>query len=148
MTKINLVALGGVRENGKNMYAVEVDDQIFVCDFGLKYPDNELLGIDVVIPDFSYLTENADRIAGIFLSHGHADAVGALPYFLVDHPVPVFGSELTIAMAKVFMQHDSKAKKLKDFHVIDEKSIIDFCDVSVSFFKTTPRIPGPLGLDI
>lgn len=81
MTKINLVALGGVRENGKNMYAVEVDDQIFVCDFGLKYPDNELLGIDVVIPDFSYLTENADRIAGIFLSHGHADAVGALPYF-------------------------------------------------------------------
>ncbi|EPC73669.1 RNA-metabolising metallo-beta-lactamase family protein, partial [Lacticaseibacillus paracasei subsp. paracasei Lpp71] len=65
MTKINLVALGGVRENGKNMYAVEVDDQIFVCDFGLKYPDNELLGIDVVIPDFSYLTENADRIAGI-----------------------------------------------------------------------------------
>ena len=148
MTKINLVALGGVRENGKNMYAVEVDDQIFVCDFGLKYPDNELLGIDVVIPDFSYLTENADRIAGIFLSHGHADAVGALPYFLVDHPVPVFGSELTIAMAKVFMQHDSKAKKFKDFHVIDEKSVIDFGDVSVSFFKTTHSIPGSLGIDI
>ncbi|WP_390408462.1 ribonuclease J [Lacticaseibacillus jixiensis] len=148
MTKINLVALGGVRENGKNMYAVEVDDQIFVVDFGLKYPDNELLGIDIVIPDLTYLENNADRIAGIFLTHGHADAVGALPYFLSEHPVPVFGSELTIAVAKLYTQGDPQAKKFKDFHVIDEKSVIDFDGVSVSFFRTTHSIPGSLGVDI
>ena len=148
MTKINLVALGGVRENGKNMYAVEVDDQIFVVDFGLKYPDNELLGIDIVIPDLTYLEENADRIAGIFLTHGHADAIGALPYFLAEHQVPVFGSELTIALAKLTTSSHPDAKKFKDFHVIDEKSVIDFGNVSVSFFRTTHSIPGSLGIDI
>ncbi|WP_461215367.1 ribonuclease J [Lacticaseibacillus sp. GG6-2] len=148
MTKINLVALGGVRENGKNMYAIEVDDQIFVVDFGLKYPDNELLGIDIVIPDLTYLENNADRIAGIFLTHGHADAIGALPYFLASHQVPVFGSELTVALAKLTTQNDPQAKKFKDFHVIDEKSVIDFGNVSVSFFRTTHSIPGALGVDI
>ncbi|WP_407891352.1 ribonuclease J [Lacticaseibacillus sp. N501-2] len=148
MTKINLVALGGVRENGKNMYAVEVDDQIFVVDFGLKYPDNELLGIDIVIPDLTYLEENVDRIAGIFLTHGHADAIGALPYFLAEHPVPVFGSELTVALAKLITSSHPDAKKFKDFHVIDEKSVIDFGNVSVSFFRTTHSIPGSLGIDI
>lgn len=146
MTKINLIALGGVRENGKNMYAIEVDSRIFVVDFGLKYPDNELLGIDIVIPDLNYLKTNADRIEGIFLTHGHADAIGALPYFLNEHPVPVFGSELTIALAKLTNNTDPKAKKFKDFHVIDEKSIIDFGDVKVSFFKTTHSIPGSLGV--
>lgn len=148
MTKINLVALGGVRENGKNMYAIQVDDQIFVADFGLKYPDNELLGIDIVIPDLTYLEENADKIAGIFLSHGHADAIGALPYFLKDHPVPVFGSELTIALAKLVMQGDKQARKFNDFNVIDANSVIDFGKVKVSFFKTTHTIPGSLGIVI
>lgn len=147
MTDIKLVALGGVRESGKNMYAIEVDDQIFVADFGLKYPDNELLGIDIVIPDLTYLEENADRIAGIFLSHGHADAIGALPYFLKEHPVPVFGSELTIALAKLVMGSDKQAKKFKDFHVINEDSVIDFGNVTVSFFRTTHSIPGSLGID-
>lgn len=148
MSKIKVVALGGVRENGKNMYAIEVDDQIFVADFGLKYPDNELLGIDVVIPDLTYLEENADKIAGIFLTHGHADAIGALPYFVSEHPVPVFGSELTIAMAKLNMTASPKAKKFRDFHVITEKSVIDFGKIKVSFFPTTHSIPGSLGIVI
>ncbi|MFD1440895.1 ribonuclease J [Lacticaseibacillus hegangensis] len=146
MSKIKVVALGGVRENGKNMYAIEVDDQIFVVDFGLKYPDNELLGIDVVIPDLTYLEENADKIAGIFLTHGHADAIGALPYFIGEHPVPVFGSALTVALAKLTLTANPKAKKFKDFHVITEKSVIDFGKVKVSFFPTTHSIPGSLGV--
>ena len=82
MSSIKIIALGGVRENGKSLYAVEVEEEIFVLDCGLVYPEDELLGIDVVIPDFTYLEENRDRIAGVFLTHGHADAVGALPYFL------------------------------------------------------------------
>lgn len=148
MTKLNLVVLGGVRESGKNMYALEVDDQIFICDFGLKYPDSDLMGIDVVIPDMTYLQENADKVVGIFLTHGHADAIGALPYFLADHKVPVFGSELTIALAKMYTTQHPKTKKLHNFHVINEKSAIDFKNVTVGFFRTTHSIPGSLGIVI
>ena len=76
--KIKIMILGGVRENGKNMYAVQVDEQIFIFDAGLKYPENELLGIDVVIPELTFFEENLEKIAGIFLTHGHADSIGAL----------------------------------------------------------------------
>lgn len=148
MTKLNLVVLGGVRENGKNMYAVEVDDKIFVCDFGLKYPDSDLMGIDVVIPDITYLQENADRVVGVFLTHGHADAIGALPYFLAEHKVPVFGSELTVALAKMYTNQHPKTKKFRNFRVVDEKSAVDFDNVTVEFFKTTHSIPGSLGIVI
>ena len=89
MSKIKIIPLSGVRENGKNLYIAEVDEDIFVLDCGLRYPENELLGIDTVIPDFTYLEENADRVAGVFLTHGHADAIGALPYFLEKIQVPV-----------------------------------------------------------
>ena len=92
MSSIKLVTLGGVRENGKNLYVAEVNDSIFVLDAGLKYPENEQLGVDVVIPNMDYLFENKDRIAGVFLTHGHADAIGALPYLLAEAKVPVFGT--------------------------------------------------------
>ena len=101
MSSIKLVTLGGVRENGKNLYVAEVNDSIFVLDAGLKYPENEQLGVDVVIPNMDYLFENKDRIAGVFLTHGHADAIGALPYLLAEAKVPVFGTELTIELAKL-----------------------------------------------
>lgn len=76
MSTIKIIPLGGVRENGKNMYVAEVGEDIFILDCGLKYPENELLGINIVIPDFTYLEENIDRVAGVFLTHGHADAMG------------------------------------------------------------------------
>lgn len=148
MSDIKLDILSGVRENGKNMYAVEVDDQIFILDCGLMYPENELLGIDIVIPNLEYLEENANRIAGIFLTHGHADAIGALPYFVENHPVPVFGSELTVALAKIACENVSQAKKFNDFHIVDDQTEIDFGDVTVSFFKTTHSVPESLGIVI
>ena len=104
MSNISLTTLGGVRENGKNMYIAEIDGSIFILDAGLKYPENEQLGVDVVIPNMDYLFENSDRIAGVFLTHGHADAIGALPYLLAEAKVPVFGSELTIELAKLFVK--------------------------------------------
>ena len=112
MSSIKIIALGGVRENGKSLYAVEVEEEIFVLDCGLVYPEDELLGIDVVIPDFTYLEENKDRIAGVFLTHGHADAVGALPYFLQNIDAPVFGSKLTIALAKYYVDSQMLVKAL------------------------------------
>ncbi|WP_148881337.1 ribonuclease J [Streptococcus sp. Marseille-P7376] len=147
-SNIKLIALGGVRENGKNLYVAEVDDSIFVLDAGLKYPENEQLGVDLVIPNMDYLFENKDRIAGVFLTHGHADAIGALPYLLADAKVPVFGSELTIELAKLFVKNNDVVKKFNDFHVIDENTEIEFGKVVVSFFRTTHSIPESLGIVI
>ena len=148
MSNISLTTLGGVRENGKNMYIAEIDNSIFVLDAGLKYPENEQLGVDVVIPNMEYLFENSDRIAGVFLTHGHADAIGALPYLLADAKVPVFGSELTIELAKLFVKNNDVVKKFNDFHVIDENTEIEFGKVVVSFFRTTHSIPESLGIVI
>lgn len=145
---IKLIPLGGVRENGKNMYVAEVGEDIFVLDCGLRYPENELLGIDTVIPDFSYLEENADRVAGVFLTHGHADAIGALPYFLERVPVPVFGTKLTVELAKMIVHRNEATKKYKEFHVIDEHTEIDFGTTTVSFFRTTHSIPESVGISL
>ena len=147
MSDINIIALGGVRENGKNMYLVEVDEAIYVLDCGLVYPPDELLGIDMMIPDFTYLKENQDRVAGVFLTHGHADAIGALPYLLKDIQVPVFGTELTIELAKI------QAKKIglknyQDFHIISEENEIDFGNVVIKFFKTTHSVPESVGIEV
>ncbi|OFN53696.1 MULTISPECIES: ribonuclease J [unclassified Streptococcus] len=146
MSNIKLIALGGVRENGKNLYIAEVDESIFILDVGLKYPENEQLGVDFVIPNMDYLFENKDHIAGVFLTHGHADAIGALPYLLAETKVPVFGSELTIELAKLFVKGNDTVKKFNDFHVIDEDTEIDFGGTIVSFFKTTHSIPESLGI--
>lgn len=146
MSKIKIIPFGGVRENGKNMYAVEVDDQIFILDTGLKYPENELMGIDVVIPDWEYLRDRKNKIVGVFLTHGHADSIGALPYFLMDFNVPIFGSEMTIALAKLAVKKHKEVKKFNDFHVVDAGTAIDFNDVTVSFFQTTHTIPETLGI--
>lgn len=146
MSDIKLIALGGVRENGKNLYVVEVNDSIFILDAGLKYPENEQLGVDEVIPNLDYLIENKKRVQGIFLTHGHADAIGALPYILSEMKVPVFGSPLTIELAKLFVKKNNNVKKFNQFHVIDAETEIEFADATISFFKTTHSIPESLGI--
>lgn len=146
MSDIKLMALGGVRENGKNLYIAEIEDQIFVLDAGLKYPENDQLGVDLVIPNLDYLVENKQRVAGVFLTHGHADAIGALPYLLAKVRVPVFGSELTIELAKLVVKRYEPTKKFKDFHVINAETAIDFGATEVSFFKTTHSIAESLGI--
>ena len=146
MSNVKIVALGGVREFGKNMYVVEVDDVIFILDAGLKYPETEMLGVDFVIPDMSYLVENADRVAGVFLTHGHPDAIGALPYLLSEMAVPVFGSQLTVELAKIRVKEVDGSKKFDDFHIVDESTEIDFGAAVISFFSTTHTIPESLGI--
>lgn len=146
MSTIKIMALGGVREHGKNLYIAEIEDRIFVLDVGLKYPENEQLGIDLVIPNMDYLVENKKRVAGVFLTHGHADAIGALPYLLAKVKVPVFGSELTIELAKLVVKNYEPTKRFDDFHVIAAETEIDFGVTEVSFFKTTHSIPESLGI--
>ncbi|MGE5599222.1 MAG: ribonuclease J, partial [Bacteroidota bacterium] len=96
---VTLVPLGGVGEIGKNMLAIEHDQQILVIDAGLMFPDDEMPGIDMVIPDITYLLEHASQVQAIILTHGHEDHIGALPYVLKQLPVPVYGTRLTLGLA-------------------------------------------------
>ncbi|HEP6692756.1 TPA: ribonuclease J [Streptococcus pyogenes] len=148
MTDIKMIALGGVREYGKNFYLVEINDSMFILDAGLKYPENEQLGVDLVIPNLDYVIENKGKVQGIFLSHGHADAIGALPYLLAEVSAPVFGSELTIELAKLFVKSNNSTKKFNNFHVVDSDTEIEFKDGLVSFFRTTHSIPESMGIVI
>lgn len=143
---IKIMVVSGVREQGKDMFAVQVNDEIFVLDAGLKYPDSSLFGIDVVIPDMEFFDKYSDKIAGIFLTHGHADSIGALPYILRGHDIDIFGSELTIELAKLEVQRENHRRKNHLFHVIDAETEIDFRNASVSFFHTTHSIPDSLGI--
>ncbi|HBG90614.1 ribonuclease J [Lactobacillus acetotolerans] len=146
--QIKIMILSGVREQGKDMFAVQVNDEIFVLDAGLKYPDSSLFGIDVVIPDLDFFAQYGDRVVGIFLTHGHADSIGALPYILRKYDIPVFGSKLTIELAKITVKRENKHCKNSLFHVIDADTEIDFKNANISFFHTTHSIPESLGIDV
>lgn len=144
---IKIIALGGVGEIGKNMYVTEVDGDIFVVDAGLMFPEDEMLGIDIVIPDFSYLTSNSERVKAIFLTHGHEDHMGALTYVLWKINVPVYGTKLTLALAREKMKEQEFSGSV-DFHEINSNTILEFGAVSVSFFKTNHSIPDSVGVSI
>ncbi|GKU82531.1 ribonuclease J [Niallia sp. NCCP-28] len=145
--KIKLVALGGVGENGKNMFAVEVDEDIFVIDAGLMYPQNEMLGIDIVVPDITYLKQNAEKVKGIFLTHGHEDHIGGLSYFLREMDVPVYTTRLTAEFAKEKMK-EQDFKGQARFEIITSKSVLKFPSATVSFFKTNHSIPDSVAVVI
>ncbi|MBS4189288.1 ribonuclease J [Bacillus sp. FJAT-49705] len=144
---IKLMALGGVGEFGKNMYLVEVDGDIFVLDAGLMIPENEMFGIDIVIPDFTYLTQNKDKVKGIFLTHGHEDHIGALSYILRELHVPVYGTKLTLALAKAKMK-EQEFKGQANLIEVNSDSNISFQSTQVSFFHTTHSIPDSVGICI
>ncbi|MED4202564.1 ribonuclease J [Neobacillus mesonae] len=144
-SSIKFIALGGIGEIGKNMYLVEVDKDIFVIDAGLMFPEEEMLGIDMVIPDITYLKDNKDRVKAIFLTHGHEDHIGALFYVLENINVPVYGTKLTLALAQALLKEQEFKGKTK-FIEIDSNTIIDLESVEVSFFRTNHSIPDSIGI--
>ncbi|MDF2556673.1 MAG: ribonuclease [Bacillales bacterium] len=145
--QIKIIPLGGVSELGKNMFLVEVDKKIFVLDAGIMYPETEMLGIDFVIPDIQYLVENKNRIQGIFLSHGHEDHIGALPYMVEDLDVPIYATKLTLELAKANISQTIKNSSPNCVE-IDKDSILEFGNITVSFFQTNHSIPGSVGIVI
>lgn len=98
--KVKIIPLGGLGEIGKNITAFECDDEIIVIDCGISFPDEEMYGVDLIIPDIWYLKNNIKKVKGIFLTHGHEDHIGALPYVLKEINVPVYGTKLTIGIVK------------------------------------------------
>lgn len=129
------------------MYLVEVDNDIFVIDAGLMFPEEEMLGIDIVIPDITYLTDNKDRVKAVFLTHGHEDHIGALSYLLRQINVPVYGTKLTLALANAKLKEQDFSGK-PNFIEVDSNSIIDMESVEVSFFRTNHSIPDSVGICI
>ncbi|KAB7708103.1 RNase J family beta-CASP ribonuclease [Bacillus aerolatus] len=144
---IKVIPLGGVGEIGKNMTVVEVDEEIFVIDSGLMFPENEMLGIDIVIPDISYLVENKERVKGIFLTHGHEDAIGSLGYVLQKIKAPVYGTKLTIALAKMRLREENVKEEVK-YYTVHSDTRLRFDGVEVTFFRTTHSIPDSVGVAI
>ena len=144
MQKVRLMALGGLDEDGKNMYLVEIDGDIFVVDAGLKYPnENEQLGIEYIIPDFTYLLEHKDRIKGIFISHGHDDVMSALPHLLLQLDADVYATALTARI----LEEEFKRHKLKNkhIHIIKRKQLIETAGHKIRTFPVMQSIADGVG---
>ena len=103
-SKLKIIPLGGLHEVGKNMTVFEYENDIFVLDAGLAFPEDDMLGIDLVIPDISYLVKNADRIKGIVITHGHEDHIGALPYVLKEIKAPIYATKLTLGLIETNLE--------------------------------------------
>ena len=137
---LRVIPLGGLGEIGKNMMAIECNDDIVVVDSGLMFPEQEMLGIDLVIPDITWLLERAERVRGSVLTHAHEDHIGALPYVLPRLPVPVYGTGLTLG----FLRNKLKEHKLLDStvtHTMKAGDTAQLGGVSVEWIHITHSVP-------
>lgn len=139
-----MIPLGGLGEIGKNMMLLECGPDALVIDCGLSFPEEDMPGVDLVIPDVSYLLERRDRIRAIVLTHGHEDHVGALPYVLKDINVPVYGTRLTLGLARRKM--DELFEGNFDFRVVAPRDIVSFGSIQVQFFRVTHSVSDSVGL--
>ncbi|MDF2503171.1 MULTISPECIES: ribonuclease J [Clostridium] len=145
--KIRIIPLGGLNEIGKNITAIEYKDEIAIIDCGLKFPDEEMFGIDIVIPDISYLVKNAERVKGIFLTHGHEDHIGALPYVLKQLNVPVYGTKLTLGIVETKLKEHGLLSTVS-LVCVKPKDIIKLDTMSVEFIRTSHSIADSTAIAI
>lgn len=143
--KIQVFALGGLGENGKNLYVVDVEERLFVFDAGVKYPTRDLFGIDEIIPDFRVLTQKKEQIEAIFMSHAHTDHIGALAHILKDINVPVYATNFTMQLIKDNLKEFGYDLNNYNLKTVPEYAMIKFGNVKVSLFKTTHSIPESVG---
>ncbi len=143
---LKIMFLGGVDEIGKNMTALEYGDDIIIIDSGLGFPDDNMPGVDLVVPDITYLTMNKHKVRGIFITHGHEDHIGSLPYVLDELKVPIYGSRLALGLV------ESKMKEFRDIdytaNSIKNGSVITAGCFKVEFISVTHSIPGAMALSI
>lgn len=145
-TKIKVMPLGGMNEIGKNMTLIEYKDEIIIIDCGLSFPEEEMLGVDIVIPDISYVLKNKEKVKGIFLTHGHEDHIGALPYVLKRINVPIYGTKLTLGLLE-FKLNEHKIKNIK-LNVVKPRDIINAGNMKIEFIRVNHSIPDACALAI
>jgi len=145
--KLHIIPLGGVSEIGKNMTALDYGGQILVVDCGLMFPDEEMLGVDVVIPDVTYLLEHADRVQGILLTHGHEDHIGALPYVIRQINVPIWGTKLTLGLVGAKLD-EHKLTDIVQVNRIEPGDRFNIGIFDIETFRVTHSIPDGLGLAV
>ena len=145
--KVSVIPLGGLGEIGKNMWVIQYKDEILVVDAGLMFPDEDMLGIDLVIPDISYLVENREKVIGIILTHGHEDHIGALPYVIRQLNVPVYGSRLTLGLAEAKLKEHGLERKARLIPV-NAGTSMKLGNFKVEFINVNHSIAGVLALAI
>lgn len=146
-TPVKIIPLGGLNEIGKNFTLIECSNDIIVVDCGLAFPDAEMPGVDLVIPDFTYAEKNADRIRGIVITHGHEDHIGGLPYFLKKINVPVYGTRLTLGLIEGKLSEHGILSSVK-LNVVTPRQTVKFGCMAVEFIRVNHSIPDAVGLAV
>lgn len=144
---VKIIPLGGFGEIGKNMTVIECGGQMIVIDAGLKFPEEDMLGVDIVIPDVSYLVENSDKVLGILLTHGHEDHIGALPYVLNQINLPIWGTRLTLGFVSAKLEEYGLLESA-ELHEVKAGDTIAIGNFSVEFFRVSHSIPDSVGMAI
>ena len=146
-SKLKIIPLGGLNEIGKNITAFEYENEIIVVDCGLAFPEDEMLGVDLVIPDITYLEKNKEKVKAVLITHGHEDHIGAIPYFLKKINVPVYGSKLALGLIKVKLAEHNLDKTTK-LVTIEPRQILKFGKFKVEFIRVTHSIADSMAIAI